>query len=155
MKNIIYSLLIVMIVSLNTYAAEEKTEAPKTQKEKDALVVKKAIELLDGILSPQQYAELNILSYSVVVASYCDGIGIDKAKYEEGLNELNPPNWDKMSESEKKFFIDHFMFNYGITVGMYLHEGAQNLEEFCSDARKRMKDEKFNYWVEKTDTESK
>jgi hypothetical protein len=109
---------------------------------------RKATDLLDGILSPAQHSEMNVLAYSSAVAGLCDGVSLDPDKFSKGMMTLEHEDKANMSVEEKEYFESHLTFSYGVAVGLYLAEGAMDQAGFCAAALAQRDDPEteHHYW---------
>lgn len=108
----------------------------------------KATDLLDGILTPEQHAELNILAFSTAVAGLCDGFSLDKDKFGKGMETLKHESEADMSAEEMAYFEKHLTFSYGVAVGLSLAEGSMDQSGFCAAATEHRNDPEahLHYW---------
>lgn len=109
---------------------------------------RKSTDLLNGILSPAQQSEMNVLAYSAAVAGLCDGFSLDKEKFMSAMNMMKHDSEADMSAEQIEYFENHLTFNYGVAVGLYLAEGSMDSTGFCATATAQRSDPEtgVHYW---------
>ncbi len=107
----------------------------------------RAQRMLDGVLTPPQHSELNLIAYSAAAASLCEGFSLDRDKFADGMKQLEHQDLASMSAEEVVYFERHLLFNYGVAVGLFLAEGSSDQTGFCQEATEHRSDpETYNYW---------
>lgn len=107
-----------------------------------------AIELEEGILTPDQYAKLNNLAYQAAVTRVCDGFALDQAKYSEAVAEAIAPSAEQLSEDDQRAHTSAALVLLGTRFGLMLAEGNAEKEDFCANATefKSSPEDVPHYW---------
>jgi hypothetical protein len=107
---------------------------------------KAAMEDHEGILTPEQMSNVNILAYESAAARLCDGITLDEKKYAESVSAV-AKGGDALSEEEQVQRLVAVMYKLGTSNGLFLAEGAMKKDVFCAEAmeHKADKDNKHNW----------
>jgi hypothetical protein len=109
---------------------------------------RKATELLDGVLTPEQHSEMNVLAFSAAVAGLCDGFSLDRDKFAKAMKMLEHEDKANMSAEQLNYYEHHLTFNYGVAVGLFLAEGSMDQADFCAAATAQRNDPEtgLHYW---------
>jgi hypothetical protein len=109
---------------------------------------RKATDLLDGVLTPEQHSEMNMLAYSAAVAGLCDGFSLNREKFANAMKMLEHDDKANMSAEQISYFQHHVTFNYGVAMGLFLAEGSMDQTAFCAAATAQRNDPEtgIHYW---------
>lgn len=102
-----------------------------------------AVDLLDGILTPEQTTTLNLLAHQTAVSDVCAGFVVDEVKFTKEFETLRPVEADKMTDEEKAYHDKHLLVAYGILVGGELAAIGQKQDEACAEAEESRADADF------------
>lgn len=93
-----------------------------------------ALEDFEGVLTPQQQAQLNLLAHQAAVARVCDGFKLNLEKYAKGVNDIILANADKLDDQQKIARHTNIILTLGTTYGLFLAEGNAKKDSFCKAA---------------------
>lgn len=102
-----------------------------------------ALEDFEGVVTPQQQAQLNLLAYQAAVARVCDGFKLHLENYAKGVNEIILSNADKLDDQQTLARHTNILLTLGTTYGLFLAEGNAKKESFCKAAADDKKDTGF------------
>lgn len=106
-----------------------------------------ALEDLEGVLTPQQHATVNLLAYQAAVTRVCDGFTLNQDKYAKGVNDIIISNADKLNDEQKLARHTNILLTLGTAYGLFLAEGNAKKDSFCKAAADDKKDTSFaNVW---------
>jgi|GEM_PF-2963706 hypothetical protein len=111
--------------------------------EESSFVRQHAIELLEGALTPEQTATLQVLANQAAIAAVCEGFVLDDAKFQSAFEKLAPVDADKMTDEQKKYHDGHILVIYGVLVGGELAAMADDDGEACAVAAEAKADPDF------------
>lgn len=106
-----------------------------------------AVELLDGILTPEQQLIFNEIAFAAAVSNLCEGYSLESDKFSADFAQLHHVNASVMSDAELEYFRNHLMFSYGVAVGLFMAEGSIDRDGFCRRAGEHRDDPEIpHYW---------
>ena len=89
----------------------------------------------EPILTDQQFAQLNNLSYQAAVTKICDGYELDQERFAAGVSAATNPAPPTITTPEELMqWQTAVYFRFGASYGLFLAEGNANVASFCSGA---------------------
>lgn len=126
MKKFIFAALPALLLS----GVQAQAEEPKA-----GFVRQHVVALLDGILTPAQTAQFNLLAYQVAVGNVCQGFVVDQNKFIKQFQSLTIQHDQKASTEQKDYHDKHLLTVFGIMVGGEMAALGDNLKDGCAHAQ--------------------
>jgi hypothetical protein len=136
-KNFLYGAFVAAAFALvpATFAADVVTaeEAPKS---KIDAAWKAAFMDFEGVLTPEQHAQLNNIANHSAAARLCDGLELDVGKVANAVNGIVMAAEQGMSDEHKLERISNILVSLGMIKGLLLAEGSLDKDSYCAAAMK-------------------
>ncbi|MBC2885155.1 hypothetical protein H7Q97_07035 [Ochrobactrum sp. CM-21-5] len=134
MKNLLFSALIACTLSTTIALAEEPSSS---------FVRLHGIDMLDGMLAPEQITKLNLLAHQVAIADACTNFKIDQIRFTDAFQTLKLPEDLNATDVQRDHHDKHLLVVFGVLVGGELAAIGRNAGAACDQASKAKTDPEF------------
>lgn len=90
---------------------------------------------LDGVVSDQQIARINVVGYHSAVAALCEGFTLDQAEVADVTNAILQANPEGLNDEALLGRHVDILIAIGTARGLFLAEGSLHRERFCAQAQ--------------------
>jgi hypothetical protein len=111
-------------------AAENQMRGPLERAWRDAT------EMATRALGEDDAARVTMLAYAAAVGRACEGLALDRERYQAAFRTLAEDRKEKMTDARKaRSQLRRVSYHLGVATGVFLSEHALDGERFCTGAR--------------------